>query len=126
MTGAGKKWQENGGGFVLACEGGRCGARGNDYLRGAEEDTRRQENTEKAGEIPASGRAGSKHTRRPPLAKSLRTGRMTMLVASSEAEDEACVGHRAVLIGVEIARAHGVCAKANRPALFEGQVNAAA
>jgi hypothetical protein len=48
-----------------------------------------------------------------------------MLVVSSETEDEACVGYRAVLIGIEVAAAHGVRAKTKRPSLFEGQVNAA-
>src|SRR5580700_4114873 len=50
--------------------------------------------------------------------------RMTMLIASSESEDEAGGSFGAVLIGVEIARAHGVSGQANRPALFKRQVNA--
>jgi hypothetical protein len=37
-----------------------------------------------AGEIPAFGGAGLKQRRRPPVAKSLRAGRMPMLVASLE------------------------------------------
>src|SRR5579863_7296665 len=41
-------------------------------------------------------------------------------------EDQAGRGLGAVLIGVEIAGAHGVSLQAKRPTLFKGQVNAAA
>src|SRR5580658_1658531 len=49
---------------------------------------------------------------------------MTMLVASSEAEDYAGVDCGAELVGVEVGRAHSICAETQGPARFEGQVHA--
>jgi hypothetical protein len=55
--------------------------------RTAEAFTKGTQSTQrKPGEIPACGGAGLKQRRRPPFAKSLRAGRMTMLVASSVVE----------------------------------------
>jgi hypothetical protein len=51
---------------------------------------------------------------------------MTMIVASSEAEDYARVSCGAELVGVEVVRAHGVRAETQGPARFEGQVHATA
>jgi hypothetical protein len=99
-------------------------ARAKNYSRGAARGKRF--NTECTEE---NRRTQRKRERSPPAAGpacSKGAGlKMTMLIASSEAEDEARVGYRAVLMGVEVAAAHGVCAQTKRPALFEGQINAA-